>query len=81
MERALRWFGDDSVSRRSAVWTVLGWTQISAKKTGWQSDGRLRLLGQSRITHGLGGDSWFWTRPDLALEIDLVMNPDVPESK
>ena len=79
VDRGLRWLGEDVVRRRAAVRSVLERTEVQVQKAGWQPVSA--LLGKAVVTRGMTGESWFATRPDLAMKFDLAMSPAAAQSK
>lgn len=77
--RGLRWLGEDIVRRKDAVRTVLGRTVVRVQKAGWKP--LSKVLAQDDVVRGLGAESWFTTRPELAMTIQLTMMPTTEEPK
>ncbi len=79
LARARRWMGEDVIARKAAVRGVLGRTQVRVNKAGWMP--LSAFLGEAKVTRGLGGESWFATRAELAMTIDLTMSPAAADPK
>lgn len=71
LERTLRSFGEDVVSRKAAVAAVLSQTVVTARKPGWRD--RTVQLSLGHVQKGLVGDSWLAVRPPLAVSVRVVL--------
>lgn len=78
VDRGLRWLGEDVVRRKANVRDVLERTEVQVQAAGWQSVSA--FLGKAVVTRGLTGHSWFATRRDLAMTLDLAMAPAAAQS-